>query len=103
MIVVKMARSSSISKEQVEHVAWLARIELTEEEKQAFTKQLNEVLDYFKKINEIDTSNIEPTYHVLNLVNVLREDKVEPSLSKEDALRNASQKEDSFIRAPKII
>jgi aspartyl-tRNA(Asn)/glutamyl-tRNA(Gln) amidotransferase subunit C len=103
MIVVKMARSSTISKEQVEHVAWLARIELTEEEKQAFTKQLNEVLDYFKKINEIDTSNIEPTYHVLNLVNVLREDKVEPSLSKEDALRNASQKEDSFIRAPKII
>lgn len=98
-----MARNATISKEQVEHVAWLARIELTEEEKQAFTKQLNEVLDYFKKINEIDTSNIEPTYHVINLANVLREDKVEPSLSKEDALRNASQKEDSFIKAPKII
>ncbi|MEM3561849.1 MAG: Asp-tRNA(Asn)/Glu-tRNA(Gln) amidotransferase subunit GatC [Candidatus Jordarchaeaceae archaeon] len=98
-----MARNSTITKEQVEHVAWLARIELTEEEKQAFTKQLNEVLDYFKKINEIDTSNIEPTYHIINLVNVLREDKVEPSLSKEDALRNASQKEDSFIKAPKII
>ncbi|MBS7269949.1 MAG: Asp-tRNA(Asn)/Glu-tRNA(Gln) amidotransferase subunit GatC [Candidatus Freyarchaeota archaeon] len=98
-----MARNATISKKQVEHVAWLARIELTEEEKQAFTKQLNEVLDYFKKINEIDTSNIEPTYHVINLVNVLREDKVEPSLPKEYALRNASQKEDSFIKAPKII
>ncbi len=98
-----MAKNQTISKNQVEHVAWLARLELTEDEKEAFTKQLNEILDYFKKIDEIDTSNIEPTFHVLDLVNVLRDDKVEPSLSKEDALKNAPQKEDSFIKAPKIL
>nr|MDO8080604.1 Asp-tRNA(Asn)/Glu-tRNA(Gln) amidotransferase subunit GatC [Candidatus Freyarchaeota archaeon] len=98
-----MTKNPTISKKQVEHVAWLARIELTEDEKEAFTKQLNEILDYFKKIDEIDTSNIKPTFHVLDLVNVLRDDKIEPSLSKEDALKNAPQKEDSFIKAPKIL
>jgi aspartyl-tRNA(Asn)/glutamyl-tRNA(Gln) amidotransferase subunit C len=98
-----MAKNPTLSKEQVEHVAWLARIELTEDEKEAFTKQLNEILDYFKKIDEIDTSNIEPTFHVLDLVNVLRDDKVEPSLPKEEALKNAPQREDSFIKAPKIL
>jgi len=101
--VIKVTKNPTISKKQVEHVAWLARIELTEDEKEAFTKQLNEILDYFKKIDEIDTSNIKPTFHVLDLVNVLRDDKIEPSLSKEDALKNAPQKEDSFIKAPKIL
>jgi aspartyl-tRNA(Asn)/glutamyl-tRNA(Gln) amidotransferase subunit C len=98
-----MTKDSTISREQVEHVAWLAKIELTEDEKMAFTKQLNEILNYFKKIDEVDTSNIAPTFHVLDLVNVLREDKVESSLSTEDALKNAPQKEDSFIKAPKIL
>lgn len=98
-----MTKNEAISKEQIEHVAWLARIELTKDEKKAFTKQLNEILDYFKKIDEIDTSNIEPTFHVIDLVNVLRDDKVEPSLSKADALKNAPQKEGSFIKAPKIL
>jgi aspartyl-tRNA(Asn)/glutamyl-tRNA(Gln) amidotransferase subunit C len=101
--MIKMIKKAAISKEQIEHVAWLARIELTEDEKKAFTKQLNEILDYFKKIDAIDTSNIEPTFHVIDLVNVLRDDKVEPSLSKTDALKNAPQKEGSFIKAPKIL
>ncbi|MGQ9719918.1 MAG: Asp-tRNA(Asn)/Glu-tRNA(Gln) amidotransferase subunit GatC [Candidatus Jordarchaeum sp.] len=98
-----MSGSPTISKNQIEHVAWLARIELTEDEKKAFTKQLNEILNYFKKIDEIDTSDIAPTFHVLDLVNVLRDDKVKPSLSKTDALKNAPHKEDSFIKAPKIL
>lgn len=98
-----MIKKAAISKEQIDHIAWLARIELTEDEKKAFTKQLNEILDYFKKIDAIDTSNIEPTFHVIDLVNVLRDDKVEPSLSKTDALKNAPQKEGSFIKAPKIL
>lgn len=100
--MIKMT-NPTISMKQIEHVAWLARIELTEDEKKSFTQQLNEILDYFKKIDEVDTSNIEPTFHVLDLVNVLRDDKVEPSLSTEDALKNAPQKEDSFIKAPKIL
>lgn len=98
-----MTTKLTISKEQVEHVAWLAKIKLTEDEKNYFTKQLNEILDYFKKIDEIDTSNIPPTFHVLDLVNVLRDDEVEPSLPTEEALRNAPQKEDSFIKAPRIL
>jgi aspartyl-tRNA(Asn)/glutamyl-tRNA(Gln) amidotransferase subunit C len=87
--MIKMIKKAAISKEQIE--------------KRAFTKQLNEILDYFKKIDAIDTSNIEPTFHVIDLVNVLRDDKVEPSLSKTDALKNAPQKEGSFIKAPKIL
>jgi aspartyl-tRNA(Asn)/glutamyl-tRNA(Gln) amidotransferase subunit C len=98
-----MTINPTISKEQVEHVAWLAKINLTEDEKNYFTKQLNEILNYFKKIDEIDTSNIPPTFHVLDLVNVLRDDKVESSLPLEEALRNAPHKEDSFIKAPKIL
>ncbi|MEM3585763.1 MAG: Asp-tRNA(Asn)/Glu-tRNA(Gln) amidotransferase subunit GatC [Candidatus Jordarchaeaceae archaeon] len=98
-----MAKTLTISKEQVEHVAWLAKIKLTEDEMNTFTKQLNEILNFFKKIDEIDTSNIAPTFHVLDLVNVLRDDVVEPSLSIEDALKNAPQKEDSFIKAPRIL
>ncbi|MHA1603088.1 MAG: Asp-tRNA(Asn)/Glu-tRNA(Gln) amidotransferase subunit GatC [Candidatus Freyarchaeota archaeon] len=98
-----MAKYKIISQEQIEHVAWLARIELTEDEKRVFTEQLNEILDYFKKIDEIDTSKIKPTFHVIDLVNVMREDKVSPSLSRKDALKNTSQKEDSYIKAPKIL
>lgn len=98
-----MAKYKTISQEQIEHVAWLARIELTENEKRVFTEQLNEILDYFKKIDEIDTLKIKPTFHVIDLVNVMREDKVVPSLSRKDALKNTPQKEDSYIKAPKIL
>lgn len=92
-----------ISKEQVEHIAWLARVELSKEEKKLFTKQLNEILEYFRKIDELDTGKVPPTYHVLDLVNVFRGDEVKPSLSKEDSTRNAPKKEGMYLKAPKII
>lgn len=92
-----------ISKEQVEHVAWLARIELSEEEKELFTRQLNEILDYFKMIDEAETEGISPTYHVLDLVNVFREDTVKPSLPKKKALQNAPKKERGYFKASRII
>ena len=53
-----------LSKKEVEHVAWLAHIELSEQEKTLFTEQFNEILEYFKKIDEVDTEDVEPTYHV---------------------------------------
>jgi len=92
-----------ISKEEVEHTAWLARIELSEDEKALFTRQLNEILDYFQKIDEVDTEDVPPTFHVLDLVNIYREDEVHPSLPAEDVLKNAPKKEKRFFRAPSIV
>ena len=92
-----------LSKKEVEHIAWLAHIELSDKEKSLFTEQFNEILDYFKKIDEVDTEGVEPTYHVLDLKNVSRTDETTPSLPMEEALRNAPKKEKKFIKAPRII
>jgi len=92
-----------LSKKEVEHIAWLAHIELSDKEKALFTEQFNEILDYFKKIDEVDTEGVEPTYHVLDLKNVSRTDETTPSLPIEEALRNAPKKEKKFIKAPRII
>ena len=92
-----------VSKKDVEYVARLAHIELTEQEKALFTEQFNDILEYFKKIDGIDTNGIEPTYHVLDLSNVSRTDETKPSLSTEEALRNAPKKEKKFLKAPRIV
>jgi aspartyl-tRNA(Asn)/glutamyl-tRNA(Gln) amidotransferase subunit C len=96
-------KSQRLSKKEVEHTAWLAHIELSEKEKTLFTEQFNEILDYFKKIDDVDTTGIEPTYHVLDLKNVSRKDKTKPSLTTEEALKNAPKKEKKFLKAPRII
>jgi len=92
-----------LSNKEVEHIAWLAHIELSDKEKSLFTEQFNEILDYFKKIDEVDTEGVEPTYHVLDLKNVSRTDETTPSLPIEEALRNAPKKEKKFIKAPRIV
>ncbi|WP_309492091.1 Asp-tRNA(Asn)/Glu-tRNA(Gln) amidotransferase subunit GatC [Candidatus Hecatella orcuttiae] len=92
-----------ISKEEVEHVAWLARLELSEEEKELYTQQFNDILDYFQKLNELDTEGVPPTLHVLELVNVFRKDEVKPSLPPEEALANAPRKRGRFFEAPRIL
>ena len=92
-----------LSKKEVEHIAWLAHIELSDKEKILFTEQFNEILDYFKKIDDVDTEGVEPTYHVLDLKNVSRTDETTPSLPIEEALRNAQKKEKKFIKAPRIV
>jgi aspartyl-tRNA(Asn)/glutamyl-tRNA(Gln) amidotransferase subunit C len=96
-------KKGHISKKEVEHVAWLARIELSEEEKDRFTKQFNEILDYFKKIDSVNTEEVPPMYHVLYLVNIFREDEVLPSLPEKEVLKNAPKKERRFFRAPRLI
>lgn len=101
---IKMKKvSKKISEKKVEHIVWLAKIELSEEEKKLFTKQFNSILEYFRIIDEADTKDISPTYHAVELANVLREDVVEPSLSRDKAIANASSKEKGFIKAPKIL
>ena len=92
-----------LSKKEVEHVAWLSHIELSEQEKALFTEQFNEILDYFKKIDLVDTEGIEPTYHVLDITNVNRKDETKPSLSTEEALKNAPKTEKKFLKAPRIV
>ena len=93
----------SISKENIEHIASLARLSLTEEEKELFGLQLSSILDYMEKLNELDTTDVEPTSHVLPLNNVMRDDISGPSIQREDALMNAPDHTDKFFRVPKII
>ncbi|NCO67852.1 MAG: Asp-tRNA(Asn)/Glu-tRNA(Gln) amidotransferase GatCAB subunit C [Nitrospirae bacterium CG_4_10_14_0_8_um_filter_41_23] len=92
-----------ISKEEIEHIAVLARLSLPEEEKELFGSQLSSILDYMEKLNELDTKGIEPTSHVLTLSNVMRDDIPRPSIPKEDALMNAPDHTEKFFRVPKII
>jgi aspartyl-tRNA(Asn)/glutamyl-tRNA(Gln) amidotransferase subunit C len=87
----------------VDHIAHLARLRLTEEEKDTFGAQLNSILTYVEKLRELDTSGIEPTSHVLPIGNVMRGDDVRPSLLRNDALMNAPDRGDDFYRVPKII
>jgi aspartyl-tRNA(Asn)/glutamyl-tRNA(Gln) amidotransferase subunit C len=96
-------KKQHLSKKEVEHIAWLAHIELSDKEKTLFTEQFNEILDYFKKIDTVDTQGVEPTYHVLDLKNVSRTDNTTPSLPIEEALRNAPKKDKKFIKAPRIV
>ncbi|HYA12458.1 MAG TPA: Asp-tRNA(Asn)/Glu-tRNA(Gln) amidotransferase subunit GatC [Thermodesulfovibrionales bacterium] len=92
-----------ISKEEIEHIASLARLSLSEEEKELFGSQLSSILDYMEKLNELNTKDIEPTSHILPLSNVMHDDIPRPSIPREDALLNAPDHTDKFYRVPKII
>jgi aspartyl-tRNA(Asn)/glutamyl-tRNA(Gln) amidotransferase subunit C len=90
----------AISREDVLHVADLARLALTDEEIDRFGEQLNAILEAVGKVSELDLAEIEPTSHPLELVNVWAEDEPRPSLTLEEALANAPEREDSFFRVP---
>jgi aspartyl-tRNA(Asn)/glutamyl-tRNA(Gln) amidotransferase subunit C len=92
----------SINREQVEHVAKLARLSLSEEEKTQFTTQLNDILQFAEKLNELHTDDVEPTSHVYPVTNVMREDVVQPSLTREKVLANAPDQQDGYIRVPAV-
>ena len=87
----------------VKYVAHLARIALTPEEEEKFGAQLAHILGYIEKLNQLDVSGIEPTAHAVALVNVMRPDEIRPSLSNEEALRNAPAKANGLFMAPKIV
>ncbi len=91
-----------ITIKDVEHVAKLARLELTEEEKELYTKQLGDVLKYVDQMNEVDTSNVKPMAQVVDIVNVMREDKVVYEQTKEELMANAPEEENGFFKVPKI-
>ncbi|ASS88999.1 MAG: Asp-tRNA(Asn)/Glu-tRNA(Gln) amidotransferase subunit GatC [Bacillaceae bacterium] len=94
---------SRISKEQVKHVAHLARLAITEEEAEMFTNQLDAIITFAEQLNELDTENVQPTSHVLDMKNVMREDQPEPGLPREVALKNAPDQKDGQFRVPAIL
>jgi aspartyl-tRNA(Asn)/glutamyl-tRNA(Gln) amidotransferase subunit C len=95
-----------IAKKDLEHIAWLSRLELSEEDTEKYTPKLNSVLDYFEEIDKVDTEGVEPTYHVLPVSNVFRDDEAgvpTGSLSQEEVLSNAPKKQDGFFKAPRMM
>jgi aspartyl-tRNA(Asn)/glutamyl-tRNA(Gln) amidotransferase subunit C len=87
----------------VKYVANLARIHLSDDEQHRFGAQLNHVLSYIEKLRELDVTNVEPTAHAFPLVNVTRPDEARPSISHEDAMRNAPSKANGLFLVPKIV
>jgi len=94
---------SRISKEQVEHVAHLARLAVTEEEVNIFTNQLDAIISFSEQLNELDTTNVKPTSHVLPMKNVMREDVAKEGLPREEVLKNAPDHKDGQIRVPSVL
>lgn len=92
-----------ITRTDVDRIAHLSRLSLTETESETFGGQLNAVLAYVEQLSSLDTSAVEPTSHVIPLSNITREDIVRPALSREEALQNAPDATERFYRVPKII
>lgn len=92
-----------ISKNEVEHVALLARLELNEEEVHQYTEQLNAILEYAGMIQKLDTDSVVPTAHAVELFNVLRADEVKPSMSQQEALSNAPEAKEGYFQVPRIV
>lgn len=92
-----------IDPQEVEHVARLARLKITAEETDRLTGQMNSILTYMDKLNDLDTTGIEPMAHALPLTNAFREDEVRPSLDTDKVLGNAPESEGTFFLVPKVI
>ena len=89
--------------DEVKHVANLARLAITEEEAEKFTNHLDAIISFAEQLNELDTENVEPTSHVLDMKNVMREDVAKPGLPVEEVLKNAPDHENGQIKVPSII
>ncbi len=99
-----MSKKEELSKETIEHISKLALLDLTEEEKEKLSKQLGDILNYFKKLDDLDTTNVKPTTHPIDgLKNVFREDIPGESLSNEEATKNAQHKKEGYFKAPRIL
>jgi len=93
----------SVTRKDVEHIAELARLKFKDEELESFTVQLNEILAYMEQLNELDTENVEPLLHPVENSNVFRNDLMKPSIDREDALKNAPDKDEEYFKVPKVI
>jgi len=92
-----------ITLKDVEHVALLSRLELTDEEKGEQLRELNKILESMEVLNKVDTNDVEPLAHVLPIHNVLREDELRATLPKEKVLQNAPEEDEGMFKVPKIV
>jgi len=95
--------TQTIDTKTVKHMAYLVRLGITEEEARKFSGQFTSIIDYFNMLNEVDTENIPPASDVANAKNVLREDVVQPSMSRDEFLKNAPQSERGYIKVPTVL
>lgn len=93
----------SVTNEDVQYVAHLARLELTEKETKNIAKDMNKILNYMETLEELDTSDVEPLEHVIDLEYRFRDDKAKAPLSHEDALKNAPDADSDYFRVPRVI
>ena len=93
----------AIGRKEVEYVASLARLALTEDEKKAYEEELRDVITFMDKLEELDTEGIEPTIHVLDMNNIFRKDEIQESLPIEDVLKNAPDSEEDYFVVPSIL
>ncbi|PEE38530.1 Asp-tRNA(Asn)/Glu-tRNA(Gln) amidotransferase subunit GatC [Bacillus pseudomycoides] len=94
---------SRISVENVKHVAHLARLAITDQEAEKFQKQLDAIVTFAEQLNELDTTGVKPTTHVLDMKNIMREDVAEKGLPVEEVLKNAPDHKDNQIRVPAVL
>lgn len=92
-----------LTREQVEHIALLARLELSEEEKERAGGELSQILDHFEQLKSLDTEGVPPTEHVFPVVNVLRADTPRPGLPREAALQNAPESAGGMFQVPRVV
>lgn len=92
-----------IEKKDVEYVAKLAKLELSETQKELFLRQLNDILDFFHKLNELNTEKVEPTSYILDSPNLFHEDTLKPSLPQDAVLSLTQHQKDGYIRVPRIL
>ena len=93
----------TVDKQLISRLEHLARLELSEEERTGILKDLNNILQMVEKMNEVNTDNVEPLVYMNDAVNVWREDEVQGQVSREEALKNAPEKNDEFFKVPKMI
>lgn len=93
----------SVTRADIEKIAELANLKFSDEELESFSSQMNEILAYMDKLNELNTENIEPLSHPVEQSNVFREDILKPSIETEQALKNAPSSEDNHFKVPKVI
>jgi aspartyl-tRNA(Asn)/glutamyl-tRNA(Gln) amidotransferase subunit C len=93
----------SVSKKDVEHIAKLAKLKFDDKQKEKLQGELNKVLEYIDKLNELDLSNVEPLESINDAENVFREDEAKHGVTKEEALKNAPDKTDNFFKVPKVL
>jgi len=91
-----------LTKQEVEHIATLARLRLTEEEKEKYSEQLSAILNYMEKLSSVDTSAVEPTSQVTGLTNIMREDEVIESGIEKELIDCAPDKGLGFVKIPKV-